>query len=183
MPKAKKSKEINLLPVDKFAESYIGKTLTWLLTTFRFLVIIVEIIVMGAFLSRFWLDAKNSDLNDEIKQKQAVIAASKDFEDEYNNLKQKLVVYTAATKGQEEINSYLQKIPTYTPSTISLTNITTSPSLITLSGNAPSEQFVAQLIANLSQDSGFDNVSLSSIQTDEDTGNLKFKVSISLNTK
>ena len=63
---AKKEPEINLLPQEEFEGSVIGRILKWGLSTFRIIVIIVEMVVMAAFLSRFWLDAKNSDLNEDI---------------------------------------------------------------------------------------------------------------------
>jgi len=43
--------------------------------SFRIIVIVTEIIVMGAFLSRFWLDAQNSELDSSIKIASAQITA------------------------------------------------------------------------------------------------------------
>ena len=62
-----KKKNINLLPKEEFDASVVGRLLRWAMGTFRIIVIITEMIVMAAFLSRFWLDAQNSDLNDEIR--------------------------------------------------------------------------------------------------------------------
>lgn len=76
----KKTKAINLLPQEAFAKTTLGRTLTWLLSTFRIIVISVEMVVVVAFLSRFWLDARITDLNDELKQKQAVITSLATFE-------------------------------------------------------------------------------------------------------
>ena len=87
---ARKKRQINLLPQEEFAASTLGRVLNWLLTTFRYIVIVTEIVVMTAFLSRFWLDAKSTDLNELIKQKQAVIAASADFEKEFRLTKDNL---------------------------------------------------------------------------------------------
>ena len=75
-----KKEEINLLPQKGFASTTAGRILAWILSTFRIIVIVTEIIVMVAFLSRFWLDAQNTDLDEEITQKQALIAASLGFE-------------------------------------------------------------------------------------------------------
>jgi len=55
---AKKEKPINLLPKDSFAETTLGRVITWFLGTFRIMVIAVELVVVAAFLSRFWLDSK-----------------------------------------------------------------------------------------------------------------------------
>ena len=70
-----KNKSINLLPQEEFDASIFGRTLKWAMGTFRIIVIITEMVVMGAFLSRFWLDAQNSDLDNSIKIASAQISA------------------------------------------------------------------------------------------------------------
>ena len=86
MAAQKGSKLINLLPQEEFANSTIGRVFTWAMSTFRIIVIGMEMVVMVAFLSRFWLDAINVDLNDIIKQRSAVIAAQSYFEKAFRDL-------------------------------------------------------------------------------------------------
>ena len=62
---AHKKQQVNLLPEKGFTSTTTGRVLTWILSTFRIIVIVTEIIVMIAFLSRFWLDAQNTDLSEE----------------------------------------------------------------------------------------------------------------------
>jgi len=85
-----KSKQINLIPQDEFESSNFGRILKWALSTFRIVVIVTELIVMSAFLSRFWLDAKNSDLNEEINVNKSQIIAYKDIETEFRSLQKNL---------------------------------------------------------------------------------------------
>jgi hypothetical protein len=85
-----KNKTINLLPQEEFESSIIGRILRWAMGTFRIIVIITEIIVMGAFLSRFWLDAQNSTLSDGIKIKSSQIQSLADIEKEFRNIQSKL---------------------------------------------------------------------------------------------
>ena len=84
--------QINLLPSRGLGSSTAGRVLSWILSTFRIIVIVTEIIVMVAFLSRFWLDAQNTDITEEMTQKQAVLAASLDFERKFKETKEKCVV-------------------------------------------------------------------------------------------
>ena len=83
MAARKKQAQVNLLPQEEFAGTTFGRTLRWAMSSFRIIVIATEMIVMLTFLSRFWLDARNADLNDLIKQKSAVLSASADFEKEF----------------------------------------------------------------------------------------------------
>ena len=50
-----RKEEINLLPQKGFEATTAGRILAWILSTFRIIVIITELLVMVAFLSRFWL--------------------------------------------------------------------------------------------------------------------------------
>ena len=89
MPK-KKTSVINLLPQEEFRKSPVGRILHWATTTFRTIVIITELIVIVAFLSRFSLDAKNADLNDIVRQNQSIIESYKDFEIEFRQIQQRI---------------------------------------------------------------------------------------------
>src|SRR5512144_1767398 len=96
-----KSKSINLLPQEEFENSVLGRILRWATGSFRVIVIITEMVVMGAFLSRFWLDAQNSDLNDSIQIKSAQISAQKDFENQFRQIQKKLDIYKGISKSNQ----------------------------------------------------------------------------------
>ena len=124
MAKKKKIEEINLLPQEEFQASTIGRVLQWLLSTFRYIVISTEMIVMIAFLSRFWLDARSADLTDAINQKQAVIASYSTFESTFRSTQQKLTIFNSFSQDQTRINPVIADITANVPSDINLTEIT-----------------------------------------------------------
>jgi Tfp pilus assembly protein PilN len=170
--KQKKDNQINLLPRDKFAASSLGRILGWLLSTFRIIVIMVEMIVMIAFLSRFWLDARNSDLNDEIDQKKALIAASKDFEAEFRNTQRQLKIFTELTKEEHPHSKYLSIISPLIPSEIVLDSFIVQTTGISATGLSPSEQAIAQFITNLEANGAVENVYLTKLGPSKDDENL-----------
>jgi hypothetical protein len=94
---ARKKEEINLLPQRGFESTTTGRILAWVLSSFRIIVIVTEIIVMVAFLSRFWLDAQNTDLTEELDRKQAVLASSLNFEKEFKDTQKRLEIYSDLT--------------------------------------------------------------------------------------
>jgi len=106
---------INLLPKEEFITSNLGKVLHWAMNSFRVIVILTELVVMAAFLSRFWLDAKNTDLTDLIKQKQAVIAASADFEKEFKLTQERLKIFSTVAENQGLASSNLDLVTSYLP--------------------------------------------------------------------
>jgi len=150
--KKKTSTNINLVPSGEFESSTVGRILKWLLSSFRIIVILVELVVLVVFLSRFWLDAKNSDLNDTIEQKEAQIRASGNFENEFRTIQNKLEVYGILVDSQEE-REVLEAIVSSLPSEVRLGTISFDEEEITVSGDTLTEQSIANYIANLnSQD-------------------------------
>ena len=93
----KQSVGINLLPQEEFAASTLGRILAWLLSTFRIIVIFTEVIVMGVFLSRFWLDAKANDLNESLRKNQSILATTTDFENDFRDIQTKLDTFSKVT--------------------------------------------------------------------------------------
>lgn len=185
MAAQKKREEVNLLPQEEFAASTLGRVLTWLLTTFRVLVILTEIIVVSAFLSRFWLDAKSTDLNDEIKQKQAIIASYSSFEKNWNNLQRKITVLLPLTIKEKPISALLSQIATFVPQEINLLSISISnkDEKVEIRGESISEKPIAQFIANLTAINELSGVSLSQVVTQSNTQTIEFSLKAVYNKK
>lgn len=157
-----KNKSINLLPQEEFEASTMGRVLKWAMGTFRIIVIITEMIVMGAFLSRFWLDAQNSDLNDAIRVKNAQISAQSEFETEFRGLQSKLSIIKTLSqdkKVSEKINSVSNKVP----GDVLLSSISFDSTSIQIKGNGNSEIGISQFISNLKEEKDFKTVEIASL--------------------
>jgi Tfp pilus assembly protein PilN len=162
-----KSTSINLLPQEEFDASLVGRVLKWAMGTFRIIVIVTEMVVMAAFISRFWLDAQNSDLTDTIKNKSAQIEAQSNFEKKFREVQKKLAITKALAKDvnpTDKITLISQKIPL----DVSLTAITESAGLVQIKGTAGSEMGAVQFVANLKTEKSFKTVDLSAINSSED---------------
>lgn len=166
-----KSKAINLLPQEEFDASIVGRVLKWAMSTFRLIVIITEMVVMGAFLSRFWLDAQNSDLANSIKVRVAQIQSQKDTEELFRGLQNKLTVYktiSSSKKATEKIDLIASKVP----QEIMLTNVSILEESASVKGTSSSEVGISQFVANLKSEKSFKKVSLGSISSAEDSESL-----------
>jgi len=113
--KKQKQLKINLLAQEEFATSVLGRILSWALSTFRVIVIAVEMIVVVAFLSRFWLDARITDLNDELKQKQAIVASQATFEKRFRSAQSRLEILFEVTKEPKKTRSTYRDCFLFTP--------------------------------------------------------------------
>lgn len=173
-----KSKRINLLPQEEFEASVMGRVLRWAMGTFRIIVIVTEMVVMGAFLSRFWLDAQNSDLSEQISSESAQISAQADFEKEFRGIQKKLGIFkdiNQTSLSSDKLNMLASKIP----GDVVLTSITINSATADVKGTSGSETGIAQLISNLKAESSFKQVDLGSLGSSEtDSGIINFSIKI-----
>lgn len=167
MSTAKKELKINLLPQKEFERSTLGRILKWAVSSFRIIVIATEMIVMAAFLSRFWLDATNSDLNDTILQKKAIITSFTETENKFRTFQKQIDIFTKITSLTQK-SEYLNLITSLTPADVILNSISDSEDSVQIIGYSGSEQNISQFIKNLSSAGKFKDVSLNKIDSSED---------------
>ena len=182
MSAQKKDGQINLVPRDKFETSLLGRTLKWLLSTFRIIVVLVEMVVMLAFLSRFWLDAKNNDLDDEIKIKMAQIVSQESFEKEFRNIQKRLDIFFTIASASGANSKIVEDISMQLPPDVYLNSLTYTEKTINIKGSSLSEQSIAQFVTNLGTVENFVSTDLEKVDVDEESGNL-INFTLSIKTK
>lgn len=183
MAKKKNKSTINLIPREGFTATTSGRILVWALSTFRVVVIVTEIIVMIAFLSRFWLDAQNTDLNDSIRQKRAVLEATQHFQEEFEGAQKLLTVYDKFTKNHGQAPDSYVNVTRSLPEgdNFFLTKISYNQSGVVLTGLSLNEKSIQQFAANLFEKELFNNVTLSSIESNEEIAPyIKFDIKVEL---
>lgn len=98
---AAQKRKITLLPQEGFDKTPLGRVLTWTLSAGRTIIIVTELIVIMAFLSRFWFDRNLTDLNDQIKETSSLVQAQKSFENQFRNVQERIVQVRETEKKQE----------------------------------------------------------------------------------
>ena len=106
---------VNLLPKSEFELSFWGKFLKWSLTAGRYIIILTEMVVIGAFLSRFKLDKDLSDLTEAINGKKAILEAlastEKTFRKTQSNLEIAQKAINTKPKTLDLWNETVQTMP------------------------------------------------------------------------
>ncbi len=173
MPKLLSSKDtqINLLPQKEFAGTFFGRVLAWIISTFRIIVIVTEILVMAAFLSRFWLDAQNTDLTESMDEKRSIIAASQDFEQQFKDTQDRIHTVSELSKNLS-VSSYLSTITKSVPPDVSLSGLSKLPGELEITAVTTSERSAQQFVTNLQNSGLFNEVSLTDIHSDSENPNL-----------
>ena len=134
---------------------------------------------MGAFLSRFWLDAQNSDLNAAIKTKTAQVEVQADFEKQFRNTQSKLNIFKLITQSANPTDK-IALLTSSLPSDVNLSTITIQDSSTEVKGSAGSEIGIAQFISNLKAEKSFKSVDLGQVNSSENNPSLTiFTIKIS----
>lgn len=158
---------INLLPSSQFDQTTTGRILRWLLGTFRMIVIFVELIVIVAFLFRFWIDIQISLLNREIEEKKAIIVSYTDFEKEYRGVLARQDFYKANTENIIHKNKVFSQIGTKIPLDLKLTEVffDETNNKISISGESLAEESISQYLAYLKTIPELSTISLVGVNT------------------
>lgn len=160
------SKRVNLLPREGFEYTTFGKIVVWSLSAGRVIVILTELIVILAFLSRFWLDRQLTDLNEANAGKKRQIEAAAKFEADFRKAQDQLTLYKKLTSSQLGGAQIVQEITSSLPSGVTLSSISLAEKDIVLAGNALSEEGLAGFLQALGtskklKDTKLETVSLS----------------------
>ncbi len=176
MARNKKAPEINLLPQEEFEASAIGRVLKWLLGTFRYIVISTEMIVMIAFLSRFWLDARSADLVDAINQKKAIVASYKTFEGQFRSTQDKITLFNKFGGDNLKMSPVIKDISSAVSSDITLSEIVVNGGKVEITAVTQNESSASNFIANLNNSAHLTNVGLEAVESKQGTTSLSFTI-------
>lgn len=141
----------------------------WLLSTGRFIVVLVELVVIGAFVYRYKIDNDISNLQDKIKEQEPYIQSLQPDEDLIRQTQFQLSSIKQAKSTNLQFGQIMQKIAKITPTNITINNITFDraqnypQTFITISGVSPSNLELSAFINTLQSDKSFSDITLSNI--------------------
>ncbi|OGM03068.1 hypothetical protein A2115_02330 [Candidatus Woesebacteria bacterium GWA1_41_8] len=184
MPKRKSDdSKINLIPQKGFETTEGGRILLWLLSSFRIVVIVTEIVVMIAFLVRFGLYSQNTSLTSEVKQKQDYISSEASFEKDFRAIQTKLKIFTTIANTNNFMSNYLANISSHIPNDIVLKSVTYDQKKLSITATSPSEVSIAQFLANLQSVSELNSAAIEEIAPDvANISLLSFVISVPLSS-
>jgi len=175
---------IEFLPKENWEKTTAGKILKWALSVGRYIVILTELVVILAFLSRFKFDRELTDLHEDIKQKQTVVEASQDFEQEFRLLQKRLLALNDLGKKRLQSTQVLTDLTDCLPIDTYLADLNISKENVSLAATALSANGLATLINQLQQSILFENIALTNVGVEaEKTVGIKFEVKINLAQK
>lgn len=155
---------VNLLEHDDVGDSPLGHIITWATTYGRYIMILTEVIVLIAFFSRFSLDRKLADLNEQIEQKQAIIEANMPTELEIKSVQNDLAEIKSLMASQEKPVTTLALIKTLLPADVYFDLLTISGPTVTADVVAGTIQGFSVFLGNLQSVGKFQTIDIAEIK-------------------
>ena len=176
---ASREVSINLIGEEEMSHTPVGRIVTWAVTYGRYIMIGTEIVVLLAFISRFSLDRKLTDLNDEIGQKQAIIQANVDFEQEFRNVQSQVANVHKLIDAPTSVLDALTTIQSLLPSDVYLNTLNIESDRLTANAIAGTSGGFSSLISNLQSTNVLKNVDIGDIKQVPNSG-IQFQFSAAL---
>jgi hypothetical protein len=159
----------------------VERIINWSLSVGRILVIVTELVALGAFLWRFGLDQQLVDLHSQIKQKQVIVDAFKKQEDQYRNLQSRLEIASSFSNvGVENLNVFKDIInlgATYS----TFNKVSMTQQKISMEVNIPSVSSLSSFVNAVKGYKSTQSVSIDKIETK--TSNAVIVVGITITLK
>ena len=164
------SHKINLLPQDEFESSITGKLIRWAVNVGRWVVVFTELIVICAFLSRFYFDTQLANYFDDLKQKKAMVDSALIFEDKFRSIQDKIKIVKNILASEKKPSFIFTSINSLLPIDVFLSDIAISNDKLTLSGYSPTENGINVFLGNLINHPQLTSVSINNISEKKETG-------------
>jgi Tfp pilus assembly protein PilN len=123
-----------------------------------------EIVVLLAFVSRFSLDRRLTDLKEEISQKQAILEANSDFEREFRGLQEKLANVKKLSTDQAKPFEVLTLFQSLLPPDVYLESFELANNKIKTGAVAGTTEGFSRFLANVQSSKQISNIDIGSIK-------------------
>lgn len=165
----KKSFKVNLLIHKGEQPKLEAKLIKWLLSSGKFIVVLVELVVIGAFVFRYKLDTDLADLQDLIKEQVPYLQSLKNDEKEIRKVQFQLSTARKIIQSNPDYPQILSKIAELTPKNIKVNKISIDKTRsfpkvsMSITGQTSSDLALSAYIHALKKEALFSEISLSNI--------------------
>ncbi len=159
-------REINLLPSAQWSYSLPAFLLKWVVSYGRYVLVITELIVILAFLSRFKLDQDLMDLEDKIATNKTILESSVKFEEKIKQITEKQNFILSEWKKQPLWSVYLNTLTRLLPKGVTLVSIEVDKEKMNLTGSSVNETELAYFINNLKTSKAFKKIRVEKVSSD-----------------
>lgn len=173
--------DVNLLPDEDLTGRPGGIFLKWALTWGKRIVVTTELIVILAFLSRFWLDTQVANLSEKIEQKKAIVLSESEFETTFRALSSRIDKSKSIEKLPSPLALYNLSLPLIPPGVV-LSKITLDGESIFIAASSD-ELSLGKMVDGFKNSPGFADVSVGAVSRSVNGAGVDFSLSANLADK
>ncbi len=166
-----KKKNVNLLQERGAPATFWERLYDWMTNTCRIIVIVTEVLVLGAFGWRFWLDRRLNDLKEDIETNGEILKSLSSQEDEIYLLQRKINTYRGLWNTSSNFHPIVELLDNYMPSDVEELEVSVTNSRdgkgFTISGKVEREK-ISDLEDKLKDSDKFSDVTLSAIEKEHE---------------
>ncbi len=170
--------DVNLLPGEDLEGRPGGIFLKWALTWGKRIVVTTELIVILAFLSRFWLDTEVANLSEKIEQKKAIVLSQADFEKTFRALSSRVNKSVSIEKLPSPLALYNLAQPLIPPK-VTLSKITLDGKSIFLAASSD-EASLGKMVDSFKNSPDFSGVSIGAVSRSLNGAGVDFSLTANL---
>lgn len=182
MAQTKRKTDINLVVTKVKEESLSAQFLTWALTYGRYIIIIIQIVVLSVFFMRFRLDRDRTDLKESVGQKEALIESISEVDAEVRRVQKSLGDIKSVTDNHDYVLKTVNFLENNTPSNISFTLLTFGKQGLRFTAVADNLTSFNVLLKNIQDNKMFSEIQLEDLKRKAD-GKVEFRVQAMLQDK
>jgi hypothetical protein len=160
------TRSINLLPPSEFELSFWGKFLKWAVTAGRYIIILTELVVIGAFLSRFKLDRDLSLVSSEIEGEKNVLEASYKMETDFKVVQTRLLAVDKMVNLQLGAGQLVDRVVGNFSHEVKMDSLYVRSGEMGITGIALNEKVLGDTLTRLSLDDAWKSVELTNVEAD-----------------
>jgi hypothetical protein len=168
--------KVNLLPPSEFEQSFWGRFLKWAVTTGRHIIIIVELVVILAFFSRFKLDEDLRNWNEQINGQISYLESQLPRQTEFLKLQKRLNLASQMLSLRLMAGDTFDYLAERLPAEVSPIVRTVDENGLSLTALTLNEQAMGELLSTLSADLKWKSVDMTELLGDRTSG-IRFSVS------
>lgn len=169
---------INLAPKETLEDSpFWKKFIYWSTNIGRLIIIGTQMIVLGAFFTRFFLDRQIINLSEEIKTKQTIIQTTSQLESEFRTTQDQLAAIKTIKSQQNDYAKALKDFTQKVPQQVSVQKINLEEDELRIDGRARTGEGFAQFLIMLTTSENIEQVALEGAQITSG-GTLQFDINI-----
>lgn len=165
-----KQVSINLIGEEEMEHTPVGRIVSWAVTYGRYIMIGTEIVVLMAFISRFSLDRKLTDLKEAVMEKEDIVLVNQEFESDFRRLQERLAKIKTLLAAPSTSYTMLDRMQSILPSDVYFQSLDITNQQVSAAVTAGSTLGFTQFIAYMQGTGLFSDVEIGDVQRDSLTG-------------